>query len=753
VGLAIQIGEALEQAHGKGIVHRDIKAENIMVMKNQVKVMDFGLAKLKGSVKLTKTSSTVGTLAYMAPEQIEGKDSDARSDIFSFGVVLYEMLTGHLPFRGEHEAAVMYSIVNEEPRSMAGLRPGLPAELERIVRMALAKKPSDRYRTARDLLADLNGLKRRMESALPAVSPAWKFKIRRHAGWGAAAAVAAALILAWQLAREGRGGQANLLGQPRQVTSGLAWNGEPALSPDGTRIAFTSDDSGNRDIFIIGVQGGNPIRLTDDPAPDWGPAWFPDSTALAFASTRGGATNIWKIGQLGGGATLLLPGADDPAVSPDGRRLAFSVLDAKGYGRIGVAPLDSPAQARLLTSDRDGLWSHSQPAWSPDGNSICYLAHDALWVVPSSGIGPARRLTGGGSGDYDLAWSSDGRFVYFSSRREGTRALWRVESRGGAPERMTLGSGSESSPSVSRDGSLLAYATRTVLNSMVIRDLDTGRETRLPGLRDSCLAGLAPDGGRVVYASDRGEKNIDLWIQLLDRGSPAGQPLRLTEDAGNASCPAFSADGKWVAYYRIIGDQRDIYTIPAAGGKPFRFTDDPAAETQPAWSPDGSLLAFVSERGGGSRIWLAPVRDGRPAGPSRCLTDGNTVAYAPSWSPDGTRIAYVGCFDSRCEAEIIPVDGSAPARAITTGAAAALVRWEPASGAVLVCGSWGEDRVSLKRAFPDGRPPEPLSPPLIFGSLEFLATFDVSLNGRLLIFSHEEVKGDIWVLKAKQGKY
>ena len=127
IGYAIQIGEALQEAHSNGIVHRDIKADNIMVnSKNQVKVMDFGLAKLKGSLKLTKTSSTIGTLAYMAPEQIQGEEVDARSDIFSFGVVLYEMLTGHLPFRGEHEAAMVYSIVNEEPEPLQHYRPGRP---------------------------------------------------------------------------------------------------------------------------------------------------------------------------------------------------------------------------------------------------------------------------------------------------------------------------------------------------------------------------------------------------------------------------------------------------------------------------------------------------------------------------------------------------------------------------------------------------------------------------------------------------
>ncbi|MDI6767833.1 MAG: serine/threonine-protein kinase [Bacteroidota bacterium] len=158
---AIQIGEALQEAHSHGIVHRDVKPENIMVnTKNQIKVMDFGLAKLKGPLKLTRTSSTVGTLAYMAPEQIQGEAVDARGDIFSFGIVLYEMLTGHLPFRGEHEAAMMYSIVNESPEPVQKFRSDLSSELLHILNRALEKDPEDRYQSVHDMVIDLRRVKK-----------------------------------------------------------------------------------------------------------------------------------------------------------------------------------------------------------------------------------------------------------------------------------------------------------------------------------------------------------------------------------------------------------------------------------------------------------------------------------------------------------------------------------------------------------------------------------------------------------------
>ena len=158
---AVQIGDALQEAHGKGIVHRDVKAENIMVnSNNQIKIMDFGLAKLKGSLKLTRASSTVGTLAYMAPEQIQGEEVDARSDIFSYGVVLFELLTGKLPFRGEHEAAMMYSILNEPPESLLKLQPGAPPELERVIHRSLERDPEDRYQSAADMVSELKRIQK-----------------------------------------------------------------------------------------------------------------------------------------------------------------------------------------------------------------------------------------------------------------------------------------------------------------------------------------------------------------------------------------------------------------------------------------------------------------------------------------------------------------------------------------------------------------------------------------------------------------
>ena len=756
IEIAVQIAQGLAKAHSHGIVHRDVKPGNVFITSDaQVKVFDFGLAKLAGQLRLTSTGKTMGTVSYMSPEQGRGEEIGPRTDIWALGVILYEMLTGESPFKGDYDAAVMYSIMNEDPAPIDGIRAGVPEELSRIVKKALAKNQAERYQNVNDMLSDLNALKQQLDFARFTGTHEWNFKSKERRWVFAVAAVAitaATIAVVWLLSTKKGAESPGLPGKGRQVTSDDAWQGEPALSPDGSSIAYTSDVSGNRDIYIVGVQGGVQTRLTSDPAADYGPAWFPDGTALAFVSERGGEAGIWKIDRLGGGATPLLRSAIDPAISPDGRRIAFAKEASSGERRIGVAPIADLSRAVMLTGNEDGTWSHRSPAWSPDGKTICYSTYHDLWTVPSDG-GPARRLSRNGVADSDPAWSSDSKYVYFSSSREGTLALWRISNKGGEAERLTSGSGYEHDPGVCSGGNRLVYATQTGPNAMFIRDMNSGKETRLPQLRDNRLAGIAPDGSKIVYASDQGGGNLDLWIQSLERGDPSGQLERLTEDTARASCPVFSPDGRWIAYYRIVGEQRDIYTIPATGGQPIQFTDDPARDTQPAWSPDGSMLAFASERGGGSHIWVASVKDGRPAGAPRRITDGATFAVAPSWSPDGSLIAFVGVRENRCEVWVVPAVGNASARKITSGADAKIVRWDGATGALLVSGMWNEDRFTLRRVSLDGSSVTSLDPPAVLGSLTALATFDVTPDGSLLVFSRENIKGNIWVHEAKNGTY
>ena len=345
---AIQIAEALQEAHTHGIVHRDIKAENIMVnSKNQVKVMDFGLAKLKGSLKLTKTSSTIGTLAYMAPEQIQGEEVDARSDIFSFGIVLYEMLAGHLPFRGEHEAAMVYSIVNEEPTPIQKYLPDISSELVHILDRVLEKDPEDRYQTIHDMVIDLRRLKKqtsrvsRIASRAPRVgmepAPPPETSVGEGSGFDrkrssrktvtralAGAIVLIACVIGWILFHGEPQGAGFKVGRSSQITSEPGIEIDPALSPDGKMIAYCAQINGTARVYVKQVSGGRALCLTGDlPGHQRLPSWSTDGSHVTFwSSNRTDA--LYRVAALGGAPKKIADVAWSYAWSPDERQIVYS---------------------------------------------------------------------------------------------------------------------------------------------------------------------------------------------------------------------------------------------------------------------------------------------------------------------------------------------------------------------------------------------------------------------------------------------
>lgn len=757
VDIAAQIAHGLAGAHDKGICHRDIKPANIMVTEEgQVKIMDFGLAKLRDRTVITKDSSTLGTVSYMSPEQGHGDEVGPESDIWSLGVVLYEMVTGKLPFSGEYDVSVMYSIINEQPEPASRLRPEIPPELEKIIEDTMKKDSRERRSDSFHLYKDLAGLRLDMDMENRGSQNrtlSWNVRWSRLVPLIAViVAVFAVMIFMTRIWPVKDAGGPLLPGAPFQVTSGDAWESEPAISPDGGRIAYTSDISGNRDIYVVDARGGNPIKLTANTAADYHPVWFPDGTSLAFTSERSGEASIWKIGQFGGGATLILKNASYPAVSPDGNYIAFSRAGKKGNLRIGVASLKSPLNQNILTDDEDGLWDHRYASWSPDGKLICYSAQQNLWIIPPSG-GKARRLTSEGRMDSDPEWSCDGSRIYFSSYRDGPLALWRVSLDGSGLQRLTTGTGCENAPTLSRDGSRFVYAARKIRRNLIIRNMLSGEEAMLPGLSDDYMATLAPDGRAVVYASERVGSRSKLWWQDLENGAPVGAPRRLTDDRGDASHPAFSPDGKWIAYYRIVGEQRDIWIIPAAGGMPIQFTHHEASDIQPAWSPDGSMIAFNSEREEGPKIWVAPVSEGVRTGDPWLVTEEKFGAAAPAWSFDGSMIAFVGLEENLSDIWIAPADGSGKTRRVTSGANARRVKWEPETGDILVSGRWGEDLFTLRRVSLSDGSLSVSDPELVFGSIMAAALFDLSLDGKSMVYSKEDIKANIWMLETEKGVY
>jgi Tol biopolymer transport system component len=312
---------------------------------------------------------------------------------------------------------------------------------------------------------------------------------------------------------------------------------------------------------------------------------------------------------------------------------------------------------------------------------------------------------------------------------------------------MTLGSGPESDASVSRDGRTLVYSTNLEDYNVVVHEIASGVERSFGTRRVEQMPRFSQGGSAVIFLSDRVDGRDELWEQPLAGLVASGDARRVTRhETGSVVHPAVSPDGRWIAYYRVVQGQRDIWIVSSDGVSPVQFTADPASDIQPAWSRDGSRIAFTSERDGLFHIWVAPVANGRPAGPARQLTRGAAREMAPEWSPDDAWIAYTADpTASNGDVWVMRSDGSGTPRRVTTGAGALRVRWVRPDQ-MMVSGGWGAATLSVRYVDPfSGTITVPV-PPIVFGYDKEMCDFDVDMTHGLVAFGRVTRTGNLWRL-------
>ncbi len=620
LAIAIPLADAVSRAHRAGITHRDLKPDNIMIDSDgRLRVLDFGLAKLhdplgspgdtqvETAAAITEEGKILGTVAYMSPEQAEGKNIDSRSDIFSLGTILYEMASGERPFRGETSMSTIGAILKDQPTPITELNRALPRHVGRIIHRCLAKDPDRRCQTALDLRNELEELKTEIDSGThdaesPGAAgrtapgsrrepiPAWQMAL---AGLGMVGVLAAGYFL-WPRNSERPTGPATI----RPLTSMAGVEGGATWSPDGTFLAFGHSPTGN--LFVTPTAGGDPVPLTDGDAGDHSPRWSPDSRWIAFASNRDGRTGVFLVPPLGGRVQRL---ADTHGLylytelgslggipwSPDARTLLFSRQASDGSVAIWEIELDSRRETQL-THPEPGI-QDLNASWSFDGSRIVFSRDGHLWLLAPSGA-PQPLLAGESVEGVGPVWMPDGDHILFTSEQSGNPDLWEINATSGSLRQITSSPGADLAPAVSRDGRI-AYTDFSHEQDLYVVSLADRSHKRLTShTRWNQNARIAPDGTKIVYDSLR--------------------------------------TGDW-----------EVWVIDRATGSETRLASHPAADSSPSWSPDGKQVAFLSERDGESALWVVNA-DGS-GGPRRVT--GETVRFTDistvRWSPDGAAIGFL----------------------------------------------------------------------------------------------------------------